>query len=224
MKARSRPGAVAADEIAAAEATVEAWRQWHAPVLSSVGANLRYYVAPFGDPHVTQRLKRLRTIVDKLRRESTRLSQMEDVGGVRAVVSRPDDVFAVVRQLRRNWTVTRERDYMAHPKPDGYRAVHLTVRRRGRLIEVQLRTRWQDLWANAVEEHSRLRGVDLKSGAGPKRLREAYRAISEQFAEAEASGRVARLDLPSEFLVALTELIHDPDRLADIVKERRRNR
>ena len=175
------------DALKEAVAIVEAWRGYHAPALSSVGANLRYYVMEQGPPQVAQRLKRYPTLIDKLLREpSMRLSQMADVGGVRAVLSSQAAVNAVVRRLRRNWTVVDLKDYVTEPKSDGYRAVHLIVRRRGRLIEVQLRTPFQHLWANMVEEDSRRLGADLKSGRGSAALRASYRDLAERGAAMEA--------------------------------------
>lgn len=83
---------------------------------------------------------------------------MADIGGCRALLIDQSKADAVAARLRRNWDVTRTRDYAAEPKDSGYRAVHLIVRRKGRLIEVQLRTPLQDAWANQVEEDS---GGDL---------------------------------------------------------------
>jgi putative GTP pyrophosphokinase len=84
--------------------------------------------------------------------------------------------------LRKNWTIDRYRDYAVSPKPDGYRALHLINRHSGRLIEIQLRTPRQDMWANAVEEDARQFDLRLKSGGGPRELRDYYVAIAELFA------------------------------------------
>jgi putative GTP pyrophosphokinase len=73
-------------------AVVEEFRKAHAELLTKIAANLRYYVDRYssielsGRPIVGQRLKRMRTIVDKLGREPTMaLSWMEDMGGCRAL-------------------------------------------------------------------------------------------------------------------------------------------
>src|ERR1700686_2737114 len=127
----------------AAEAweVVEWWRRDHARPLSRVAANLRYYASEHGTPTVAQRLKKLPTIAHKLLREpKMKLSRMADIGGVRAVLPDQDTAYSVASRLRKNWTITRFRDYVAEPKTDGYRALHLINRNRGRLIEVQLRT------------------------------------------------------------------------------------
>jgi putative GTP pyrophosphokinase len=131
-------------------------------------------------------LKKFPTIVDKLLREPRmKLSRMADIGGVRAVL--PDQAAAnsVARQLRRNWTIVKFRDYVAEPKSDGYRALHLIDRNYGRRIEVQLRTRPQDAWANSVEADARRVAPGLKFGAGPQALRDFYVALGELLAIAD---------------------------------------
>lgn len=164
---------------------IEWWRGEHAYPLRMASAGLRHYVPPIagGTRPVTQRLKRFGTIIDKLEREPTMgLTQMADIGGVRALLADQKEVVSVTRRLRKNWDVPRVRDYVANPKPSGYRAVHLIVRKKGRLIEVQLRTPMQDLWANTVEDDSRRARVGYKSGVGDQAVHDYYVAMSEFFA------------------------------------------
>lgn len=159
------------------------WRGLHAKPLTSVSANLRYYLKPHGPVVVTQRLKRFPTVIDKLLREpSMKLAGMADIGGCRALLSDQDAVNAVGKRLRKNWDVRRTRDYVTHPKPSGYRAVHHIIRRKGRLIEVQLRTPLQDAWANQVEEDSRRVGSNFKGGEGQTEVHDYYVAVSELLA------------------------------------------
>jgi putative GTP pyrophosphokinase len=162
---------------------VEWWRGLHGKPLTSLSANLRHYLKEQGPVVVTQRLKRAPTMIDKLLREpKMKLTQMADIGGCRALLVDQAKVYAVASRLRRNWEVTRTRDYAAHPKDSGYRAVHLIVRRRGRLIEVQLRTPLQDAWANQVEEDSRRVGRNFKGGEGQQEVHDYYAVVSELLA------------------------------------------
>jgi ppGpp synthetase/RelA/SpoT-type nucleotidyltranferase len=164
---------IEADRAQRAIAVIEWWRSAHAKPPSRVAANLRYYARKEGKPVVAQRLKRVPTIAGKLLREpGMKLSRMADIGGVRAILPDQQSAYRVAAQLRRNWTITRTRDYVAEPKPDGYRALHLVNRHRGRLIEIQLRTPLQDAWANTVETLSRTAFPGLKFGQGPPELRE----------------------------------------------------
>lgn len=163
---------------------IDWWRGEHAKPLSRVAANLRYYAAAEAKPIVAQRLKKLPTMIGKLYREpGMKLARMEDIGGVRAVLSSQDACYRVATRLRKNWTIMRFRDYVAEPKSDGYRALHLINRNRGRLVEVQLRTPLQDSWANIVESFSRVFAPDLKFGGGPAELREYLVALGELSAQ-----------------------------------------
>lgn len=161
------------DQAREAIAVIEWWRSEHAKPLSRVAANLRYYVGEAGAPVVAQRLKRVPTIAGKLLREPRmKLSRMADIGGVRAILPNQAAAHRVAGRLRRNWTITKVRDYTAEPKEDGYRALHLISRNRGRFVEIQLRTPNQDFWANLVETLSRTSFPGLKFGQGPEELRE----------------------------------------------------
>lgn len=175
------------EELWEAVTTVEWWRAMHAQSLARTNAGLRYYVGKVdAAPNVTQRLKRFATIVDKLQRHPTmQLHTMEDIGGVRAVLPKQSQVDAVVRELRRQprWTIKRVREYISGrdpgPKADGYRAVHVVVEKDGRFIEIQLRTPWQDAWAQSVEQDTRRLRAGLKFGLGPADLREYFRVIAD---------------------------------------------
>lgn len=163
------------------------WRSLHARPLSTVAANLRYHVdrsdaCVQGRIEVTQRLKRLDTLIGKLGRERGDVTQMQDVGGVRAVLPNLRHVNVVRRRLLKSWVIIRERDYIAEPKSSGYRALHLIVRRIGFPIEVQLRTIGQDVWANQVEEIGRQVGLDLKFGAGNEHLDSIFLTMAELIA------------------------------------------
>jgi putative GTP pyrophosphokinase len=192
--AAQREGAVQAveglgpEKLLVAFEAVTWWRTLHSRPLSNVAANLRYHVDKEegrigGRVEVAQRLKRLETMIDKLDREPKMgLTQMQDIGGVRALLPSLPHVYSVSRRLRKTWTILRVRDYIAEPKPSGYRALHLIVQRNGYPVEVQLRTVRQDAWANQVEEDGRQIGVGLKFGAGKAEIHAYYLAVSDAFA------------------------------------------
>lgn len=185
--------------IEAAREALEWWRSLHARPLSTVAANLRYHVLKAeaqvdGRIEVTQRLKRQDTLIGKLDRERGNVTQMQDIGGVRAVVPGVPDVYRLRRRLLKSWTIIRERDYIASPKDDGYRALHLVVRRAGFPIEVQVRTRGQDLWANAIEEAGRQTGVQFKFGEGSEMERAAFVSAAALIAAVE-EGKLSAAEL-----------------------------
>jgi putative GTP pyrophosphokinase len=137
---------------------------------------------------VSQRLKRIPTILDKLRRESGMdLSRMQDFGGCRAVLKNIDEVRQVQERVtrahkRRNGNEPHVKDYIASPRDSGYRGVHVVVVYDGRLVEVQLRTTVMHEWAITVERLSGRTGFDLKSSEGPKELQEFFGLASELMA------------------------------------------
>jgi (p)ppGpp synthase/HD superfamily hydrolase len=158
-----------------------------------VAAGLRHYVkshAPMGDIRkpVTQRLKKQSTILDKLTRlPNMELCQMADIGGVRVVLPDQRAVDEVLKRVRKNWRpdIERVRDYVEVPKPSGYRAKHVIVLKKGRRIEVQLRTPLQDTWANQVEADSRW-AANFKAGQGNQAVHDYYVLVSALFASREA--------------------------------------
>ena len=158
---------------------VEAFRAAHADPLRVTAANLRYFVEKVSDgPFIVgQRLKRMDTIRDKLDREpGMSLSRMHDVAGCRAVLPDQGAVDAVLIELRRQrrWDLlSRTWDYVADPKPDGYRAKHVVRRKDGVRIEIQLRTEVQHVWAELVERLDRNYGTRLKAGRAEPAVRAA---------------------------------------------------
>jgi GTP pyrophosphokinase len=163
------------------------WKQKHARPLSAVATGLRYHVgkegcAIEGRIDVAQRLKKRDTIIDKLDRfPSMKLTRMHDIGGVRATLPSLRCLSAVSRRLRKNWQIVNTRDYIAEPKDSGYRAIHHEVRRKGCVIEVQLRTIRQHAWANQVEDDGRALGTGYKFGFGSEDIHAFYRVMSEVF-------------------------------------------
>jgi ppGpp synthetase/RelA/SpoT-type nucleotidyltranferase len=137
---------------------------------------------------VGQRLKRMPQILNKLARfPSMRLSQMEDIGGCRAILpGGAAEVQGVLRRIRRNWQIALFRDYVKDPKITGYRAIHVIVLLEERLIEIQLRTPGQHDWAEAVERMGGRTGYNLKEGDGPDDLVEYLKLVARAICEHES--------------------------------------
>lgn len=175
-------------------AVVEDFRVLHRTPLLTARMGLRSCIDREGLEAVelTQRLKRMPTILDKLRRLPTmKLSVMQDIGGCRAVFSTQAEIEHVLRRftrnsLKRNKAEDTVRDYVTNPRSSGYRGVHVWTRYHDRRIEVQLRTELQHEWAKLVEDLVVLTGTDYKSGDGPKVVHEWLRRLSELYALIEA--------------------------------------
>lgn len=167
------------------------WRACHNYPINTFQATLRNRLKSVDrKATVAQRLKRLPSIIGKLVRfPHMELARMQDIGGLRAIV----ESVAKVRNLEKIYLeskfqhqlVTPHKDYIEHPKPDGYRGIHLVYRYRNELepaydglqLELQLRTRLQHAWATAVETMGTFLGQALKSGQGEGQWR-AFFAIS----------------------------------------------
>jgi hypothetical protein len=107
-----------------------------------------------------------------------RLTQMQDIGGCRAVVPNLQAVHDL-RDLYRSKPLAHhfigEKDYIQQPKETGYRSIHLKYRFNGKSnsapwdklkIEIQLRTLLQHRWATAVEVAGTFTNTALKSNRG----------------------------------------------------------
>lgn len=109
------------------------------------------------------------SISAKLRRESIRLSQIQDIAGCRLIVPdvlTQDEVVAKLRGLFDKLIVVDRREHPSH----GYRAVHVIVDCHGKLIEVQVRTSLQHAWAELSEKLSDEVDSAIKYGGGDEEL------------------------------------------------------
>jgi Region found in RelA / SpoT proteins len=126
----------------------------------------------------TGRIKTINTIVEKLVRSKTRLSTMQDIGGVRVVVDGGlQEQDAAVAQLCAAFagsTVDDLRERTRH----GYRAVHVIATIQGAVIEIQVRTRLQDLWAQGMEKLADRVGRGIRYGESPAVARIGNRDVS----------------------------------------------
>lgn len=176
---------------------VDNWRAAHAFPLQVLYCNLN---RKFGDHIVAQRLKRLKSIVGKLQREKTMsLWEMQDLGGCRIIVSDLDEVAQVVKKIKESSMrhyLKREYDYISRPKSSGYRSYHLAYRyhsdrkeeyNKNMLIEIQVRTTLQHLWATAVEVMGNVMNESFKSGDGEKDVLRFLSLISALFARMEGT-------------------------------------
>ena len=116
----------------------------------------------------TSRVKSPESMREKLIRDGLEptlqnaLAHEHDAAGVRLICPMVDDVYRTAELIRAipDVTILREKDFIAHPKPNGYRSLHLIVEipvflSEGRIlvpVEVQIRTIAMDFWASL--EHS----------------------------------------------------------------------
>ena len=114
--------------------------------------------------HVSSRLKDPDSIIEKMQRRGVPLQTdhvretITDIAGVRVVCAFISDVYRVFELLtaHNDVTIYQVKDYIEHPKPNGYRSLHLLLEvpvflSSGpvqTIVEVQIRTIAMDFWAS----------------------------------------------------------------------------
>lgn len=110
------------------------------------------------------------SLIEKLRRESIRLSQVQDIAGCRVVVADITEQESIAVALLFMWPGASVIDRRADPS-HGYRAVHIIAKTSGKLVEIQVRTLLQHLWAELSEKLSDVFDPDIKYGGGHDAIR-----------------------------------------------------
>lgn len=124
--------------------------------------NVRYRRNPITT--ITSRLKKSSSIMEKLMRKNQGLTlqsieeYVHDVAGIRVVCPYIDDIYTIAEALLKqdDITLVERKDYIEHPKPNGYRSLHLIVKvpvffseqRKEMAVEIQIRTIAMDFWAS----------------------------------------------------------------------------
>ena len=122
---------------------------------------------------------------------------MQDIGGLRAIVSSLTKVNQVVQKYKHSGSfehdLISDYDYIQNPKLDGYRCVHLVYRYKnklepsynGLLVELQVRTKLQHAWATAVETMGTFLKQSLKASQGDIKWLNYFKLVSSAFAHIE---------------------------------------
>ena len=149
---RQAEGKASQEEVERALAIVSAFRASFASPLEAASGELATLLEVHQiQGEVSQRLKRMPTILEKItsRESKLDLSRMQDIGGCRVVLSSNE-----ISELRRLEACVHERW--------ADRAVHVVVEQDQRLIEIQLRTQRMHQWAQRVEGLSAAFGTNYK--------------------------------------------------------------
>jgi ppGpp synthetase/RelA/SpoT-type nucleotidyltranferase len=159
---------------------VNNWRATHNYPLNTFQVSLRKKAkAVDAEALVAQRIKRLTSIMYKLQRfPEMKLTQMQDIGGCRAIVKSVRLVDGLVLSYERSdlkHALATKDDYIQTPQASGYRGVHLVYRYfsdknktiyNDLKIEIQFRSQLQHAWATAVETVGTFIGQALKASRG----------------------------------------------------------
>lgn len=124
------------------------------------------------------------SIIEKLRRETIRLSQVQDIAGCRLVVTDIAEQGRVVASLREIFPSRSVVDRRMNPSY-GYRAVHVIIEVSGKAVEIQVRTLLQHMWAELSEKFSDVIDPNIKYGAGEPEIRQVLEGTSRNVARLE---------------------------------------
>jgi len=120
-----------------------------------------------------------------------KLSTMQDIAGCRAVLNGVEDVDRLAALYGGS-----KRDYIRHPKSDGYRSIHIVERHHGYQVEIQMRSGLQHAWAAAVEAVDFVLGQRLKTGGGAQEWKWFFKLAASAIALSEGLPLVR--DTPTE--------------------------
>ncbi|CAL7962898.1 GTP pyrophosphokinase [Gammaproteobacteria bacterium] len=92
---------------------------------------------------VTGRVKHIYSIYRKIQRKNVGLEKIFDVSAIRIFVPTITDCYAALSHMHTAWQYLPDEfdDYIASPKPNGYRSIHTAVYGpQNRIVEIQIRT------------------------------------------------------------------------------------
>lgn len=209
-------------EITEATNIIDNWRASHAYPLHVMYMHLRGMVTSCRGALVVERLKRLDSIIGKLKREDGMdLWRMQDLGGCRVIVPSIDDVYRFIDQYQNSrirHEYKRTYDYIKNPKTSGYRSVHLVYKyhsdktedyNQNMLIELQFRTHLQHVWATALETMGLFTKQALKAGQGDDNIKRFFVLVSSLFAMREDCPVIPGTLADEKEIVSEIELIND---------------
>jgi GTP pyrophosphokinase len=123
---------------------IEKKRPYFEKKLADMRANLMQLMGKQNiECEIQSRVKRLYSIFLKIKNKSVSLDQIFDLMALRIITKKYEDCYVALGLTHRTWQPIdgRFRDWVAFPKPNGYRSIQTTVlSRSGDRFEVQIRT------------------------------------------------------------------------------------
>ena len=114
--------------------------------------------------HIKSRLKSAESIVMKLKKDGREVTienmqeYLSDIAGIRIICSFTSDIYQIAQIIsdQKDITVLHVKDYIKHPKPNGYKSYHMVVTVPVYLsdgavdtkVEIQIRSVAMDFWAS----------------------------------------------------------------------------
>lgn len=169
------------------------YREFHLAPLTHLTSTIQNVLTKRGDQYyIAQRLKRKPQILRKLKRLSVRLTQLQDIGGLRVIFETNDQAdrfaLAIDEHLENDerFNLLRTTDYRPYGRDDsGYRALHKIIKHGELHLELQIRSRAQHYWSESVERTSVFYGKRLKEGEGSSVVILYFKNLSSLFGQIE---------------------------------------
>lgn len=88
------------------------------------------------------RVKHLSSIYKKITEKNVSLKNIYDIAAARIIVKNISECYAALGIVHSSFTPVdgRFKDYIAHPKPNGYQSLHTTIYYQNEFFEIQIRT------------------------------------------------------------------------------------
>lgn len=182
--------------------------------IQSALAQLREVLADNGiAADIAGRPKHIYSIWKKMRKKDAPIGELYDLRALRVLVDDVPSCYAVLGLVHALWVPVPSEfdDYIARPKPNGYRSLHTAViGPEGKTLEVQIRTREMHAQAElGVAAHWRYKEGSAAGGAAMDKRIAWMRKLLEQAADAAKDGEASPLqgmdaDLAEERVYALT--------------------
>lgn len=210
---------------------VSAFRNSHSPLIRSLRDSLKSFKKSLklkdDSMIISRRIKRMPSIIRKLQRfEDMRLDRIQDLGGVRIILSDINKVNAFAEHLKNvtykhkdknNFLIKREKNYILEPKEDGYRSIHHIYEYqgsafpdlRGLLVELQIRSAKQHQWATAVEVLDMVQNSSLKTGIADSQYKKFFKLCSYVIAFIENNNEEPEGYVKGENIINILQNIKD---------------
>lgn len=131
----------------------------------------------------------------------TALTEVYDAVGIRIICGFADDVYRVAAWLekREELEIIQRKDYIAWPKPNGYRSYHICLRigagnAKGTLAEIQIRTMAIDFWATLEHQLKYKKNIPCE-----ELIRKELKRCADEIAATDISMQTIRDMLESGF-------------------------
>lgn len=119
-------------------------RQQRESFLNDIISQLKLALKKYGlDDAIQGRVKHIYSIYKKLKKKGYKsLDDLYDITAVRVITHNIDECYKVLAEVNNLFSPIPEEfsDYIANPKPNGYKSIHTVVQYQDQNIEVQIRT------------------------------------------------------------------------------------